>query len=275
MGHGTFFLLTPKEQPSNRQDGCPQVCRGASEEEAVGCDAVPPPCPLLGAPPVERHPPRFASLAPRQGPPSRLQGQAGLRYLPRACPPWWPQEAAPKGATYGKPTNQGINQLKYQRSLRPPPRSVSAAAAPTCASSTRTGLTRTPPTSTTRSSSSTPSTRPSVSIPASTGSSTPSTSTARPVVSPPPARSPAVSTRATATTTPRPVAARPGSARTPSPCGATDKRNAVVSVLRQVACQWIGELSALVTTVVFGSGIMINGLVFAGFGLGRAGCCVT
>merc|ERR1712098_746797 len=24
---------------------------------------------------------------------------------------------APKGATYGKPTNQGINQLKYQRSL--------------------------------------------------------------------------------------------------------------------------------------------------------------
>jgi len=25
---------------------------------------------------------------------------------------------APKGATYGKPTNQGINQLKYQRSLR-------------------------------------------------------------------------------------------------------------------------------------------------------------
>ena len=25
---------------------------------------------------------------------------------------------APKGATYGKPTNQGINQLKYQRSLK-------------------------------------------------------------------------------------------------------------------------------------------------------------
>ncbi|KAF5099753.1 hypothetical protein D0Z03_000947 [Geotrichum reessii] len=24
----------------------------------------------------------------------------------------------PKGATYGKPTNQGVNQLKYQRSLR-------------------------------------------------------------------------------------------------------------------------------------------------------------
>ena len=24
----------------------------------------------------------------------------------------------PKGATYGKPTNQGVNQLKYQKSLR-------------------------------------------------------------------------------------------------------------------------------------------------------------
>lgn len=24
----------------------------------------------------------------------------------------------PKGATYGKPTNQGVNQLKYQRSLK-------------------------------------------------------------------------------------------------------------------------------------------------------------
>ena len=24
----------------------------------------------------------------------------------------------PKGATYGKPTNQGVNQLKFQRSLQ-------------------------------------------------------------------------------------------------------------------------------------------------------------
>merc|ERR1712224_724688 len=162
---GTFFLLTPKEQPSNRQDGCPQVCRGASEEEAVGCDAVPPPCPLLGAPPVERHPPRFASLAPRQGPPSRLQGQAGLRYLPRACPPWWPQEALPRVPPTASPPTRVSTSSSTSAPSRPPPRSVSAAAAPTCASSTRTGLTRTPPTSTTRSSSSTPSTRPSVSIP--------------------------------------------------------------------------------------------------------------
>ena len=28
------------------------------------------------------------------------------------------KKPAPKGATYGKPTNQGINQLKYQRSLK-------------------------------------------------------------------------------------------------------------------------------------------------------------
>ena len=31
------------------QDGCPQVRRGASEEEAVGCYAVSAPCPLLGS----------------------------------------------------------------------------------------------------------------------------------------------------------------------------------------------------------------------------------
>ena len=28
------------------------------------------------------------------------------------------KKPVPKGATYGKPTNQGVNQLKYQRSLR-------------------------------------------------------------------------------------------------------------------------------------------------------------
>ena len=106
---------------------------------------------------------------------------------------------------------------------RPRLRSVSAAAAPTCASWTRTGSTRTRPTSTTRWSSSTPSTRPSASTPASTGSSTRCTSTARLAVSPPPARSHVVSTRATATTRPAPAAERPGRDTTPCLSGATDK----------------------------------------------------
>nr|P0C8M9.1 RecName: Full=Stress-related protein 1 [Zea mays] len=94
----------------------------------------------------------------------------------------------------------------------------------TSESSTPTGSTRALPASITRSSSSTLSTRPSASTPASTGSLTPSTSTASLVVSPPPARSPVVSTRATATTRPRLAAERPGSATTPCPCGDTDKQ---------------------------------------------------
>lgn len=40
-------------------------------------------------------PPCFPPFAPRQGSSSRLQGQAGLRYLPRPCPPWRTQEACP------------------------------------------------------------------------------------------------------------------------------------------------------------------------------------
>merc|ERR1712000_726436 len=98
---GTHLSTNHQGRPilHNRQDGCPQVCRGASEEEAVGCHAVPPPCPLLGTPSIERHPPRQPPLAPRQGPPSRLQGQAGLRYLPRPRPSRWTQAPCPRGAT--------------------------------------------------------------------------------------------------------------------------------------------------------------------------------
>lgn len=95
------------------------------------------------APPIERHPPRFPSFSPRQGSPLGLQGQAGLCHLPCPCPTWWSQEASVQGchlwyvALYlnfgslfeeivltklcvnvGKPTNQGVNQLKYQRSLK-------------------------------------------------------------------------------------------------------------------------------------------------------------
>ncbi|GMF73656.1 unnamed protein product [Aspergillus oryzae var. brunneus] len=54
-------------------------------------------------------------------------------------------------------------------------------------------------------------------------------STARPVVLPPLARSPVVSTRATATTTPRLAAATPGSSTTPRATGDTVKRSLVDS----------------------------------------------
>merc|ERR1712000_704348 len=102
---GTHLSTNHQGRPilHNRQDGCPQVCRGASEEEAVGCHAVPPPCPLLGTPSIERHPPRQPPLAPRQGPPSRLQGQAGLRYLPRPRPSRWTQAPRPQGPRGPRP----------------------------------------------------------------------------------------------------------------------------------------------------------------------------
>ena len=93
-----------------------------------------------------------------------------------------------KGATYGKPTNQGVNQLKYQRSLRSTAeervgrrcanlRVLSGSSPPAqyrnrlLILQTPTGSTRMPPTSTLRSFSSTPSTRPSAATPGSTGSS--------------------------------------------------------------------------------------------------------
>ncbi len=48
-------------------------------------------------PPAQRHPPRVAPVAPRQGPPSGLQGQAGLCHLPRARASRWPQAARSQG----------------------------------------------------------------------------------------------------------------------------------------------------------------------------------
>merc|ERR1711879_614123 len=127
-----------------------------------------------------------------------------------------------KGATFGKPTNQGVNQLKFQRSLRSVAESVSRDDAAVFVSSTPTGSTRTVCTSTSRSSSSTLRTRLSAGTPGSTGSATLSTSAGRPAALPPPARSPAASARATGTTTPR--STRPGRSTTPSPSADTAKR---------------------------------------------------
>merc|ERR1711957_235199 len=73
---------------------------------------------------------------------------------------------------------------------------------------------------------STPSTRPSAVIPASTGLPVPSTSTASSAASPPPAPRTAVTARATSTTTSsaRPAVAS-GSATTPSTSAVTGKRD--------------------------------------------------
>jgi len=49
------------------------------------------------APTIECHPPRFATIPTRQGTKTRIQGQAGLRYLPSPCPTRWPKEALSKG----------------------------------------------------------------------------------------------------------------------------------------------------------------------------------
>jgi len=53
------------------------------------------------ASPTEGHPPRQPPLPPRQGSPPRVQGQAGLRYLPHPCPPWRSQEARAQVRTIG------------------------------------------------------------------------------------------------------------------------------------------------------------------------------
>ncbi|KAJ3229825.1 hypothetical protein HDU81_004987, partial [Chytriomyces hyalinus] len=100
----------------------------------------------------------------------------------------------------------------------PPLRSVLDASAETCAFSTPTGSTRTPPSNSTKLSSSTHNTRPSAVMPVSTGSLLQCTSTVKAVVSPPSAKRTVVSERVTDTTRPSVEdAERTGSAATPSP----------------------------------------------------------
>lgn len=59
-----------------------QVPRGALQEEAVRCAAVPPARARMAVPPAGCHPPRRAPHPPGQGPPPRLQGQAGYAPYP-------------------------------------------------------------------------------------------------------------------------------------------------------------------------------------------------
>jgi hypothetical protein len=87
---------------SSLQYGRVQIHRRVVQEETVGCPPLPPSrsvcstvssgikpwlilhLQVLGIPSIERYPPRVSSLSPRQGSPSRLQSQAGLRRL--SCP---------------------------------------------------------------------------------------------------------------------------------------------------------------------------------------------
>ena len=74
-----------------------QVPPGDLAQEAVGHRPIPAPRALLGVPPASGHPPCLAPVAPREGAQPGLQVQAGLLHLPRARPPWQPQEAAVQG----------------------------------------------------------------------------------------------------------------------------------------------------------------------------------
>lgn len=110
-------------------------------QEAVRCDALPAPCPVLAVPPTVQPPPRSTAHQTRQGPQTGIQSQAG----------WVPVQSCgtkvhaavlihfilagyviyrirvrrggrkrpvPKGATYGKPVHHGVNQMKFARSLQ-------------------------------------------------------------------------------------------------------------------------------------------------------------
>lgn len=86
---------------------------------------------------TEGHPPSLTTFSPWQGPPSWIQSQTRLCYLPHPSPSRWTQATGSKRCyvryvciagpsldneflivVLGKPTNQGVNQLKYQRSLK-------------------------------------------------------------------------------------------------------------------------------------------------------------
>lgn len=77
--------VTRKEQSAHpdRHYGRLQVSRRAVAQEAERCDAFPPARARVGVPPAAVRPPRVAPDAPGQGAPSGIQGEAGLRRLPR------------------------------------------------------------------------------------------------------------------------------------------------------------------------------------------------
>ena len=77
-----------------------QVLGGVVQEEAVRRDALPAACALLGVPPAAQPLPCAAAHTARQGPSPGVQGQAGLRRVPRARSPRRPQAPCCKGAHF-------------------------------------------------------------------------------------------------------------------------------------------------------------------------------
>lgn len=127
--------------PQISQHGSVQVYAGAVAQEAVRCDALPAPRPLLAVPPTVQPPPRSTTHQARQGPQTGIQGQAGwvpaqsrATGVPRCrSHPFilagyviyrirvrrgGRKRPVPKGATYGKPVHHGVNQMKFARSLQ-------------------------------------------------------------------------------------------------------------------------------------------------------------
>lgn len=91
--------LLPRRSTPRSPSPLPRAVRfGALEEEAVRCAALPAAHADLGVPSARLARAPDGPQPPRQGSPPGLQGQAGLRHLPRPRPPRWPQEARLQGA---------------------------------------------------------------------------------------------------------------------------------------------------------------------------------
>lgn len=68
---------------------CLQVSWGVVEEQAIRCASFLESCSLLGVPSTSCDHSHSPPNSPRQGSPSRLQGQAGLRCIPCSRSSWW------------------------------------------------------------------------------------------------------------------------------------------------------------------------------------------
>ncbi|KAF8543336.1 ribosomal protein L23/L15e core domain-containing protein [Trichophaea hybrida] len=129
------------------------------------------------------------------------------------------KKPVPKGATYGKPTNQGVNQLKYQRSLRATAEERVGRRCSNLRVLNSYWINQDATYKYFEVILVDPSTKPSAATPESTGSSSRSTSTANAAVLLQPARSLAVSTRDIATTRPLQAEDTPGNVSTPNNTG--------------------------------------------------------
>ncbi|KAL0419343.1 UNVERIFIED_CONTAM: 60S ribosomal protein L15 [Sesamum radiatum] len=97
---------------------CLHIRVGAMEEETVRCNAVLASGSLLGVPSASRcctcHPPH----RPRQGRRLGYKAKQGYVVYRVRVRRGGRKRPVPKGIVYGKPTNQGVTQLKFQRSKR-------------------------------------------------------------------------------------------------------------------------------------------------------------